>query len=301
MKNNSDRELTEELARRLRQKDEAYSALMALTKKLEVLNGRLAESEKVKSHFLSNIRNEINNPLTSVLTMCDFLISNPGLDQETLKSAVCTIHKEAFSLNFQLRNIFAAAELEAGESAVNISKTEIPSLVRGIADAFRHKALEKMVQVSIDIQERNGCFVFRADPEKLEWVVSNLLSNAIEYSPAGEVVEVKAWQDENVLYVSVADRGAGIDREDQEAIFERFRQLDTGLAKRHGGHGLGLSITKAALELLSGRITVSGKKGEGAVFTVSVPEANVQTDGGEVLSVDGNNFFFDENGAGERF
>lgn len=301
MKNNSDRELTEELARRLRQKDEAYSALMTLTKKLEVLNGRLAESEKVKSHFLSNIRNEINNPLTSVLTMCDFLISNPGLDQETLKSAVCTIHKEAFSLNFQLRNIFAAAELEAGESAVNISKTEIPSLIRGIAEAFRHKALEKMVQISIDIQERNGRFVFRADPEKLEWIVSNLLSNAIEYSPAGQVVEIKAWQDENALHVSVADRGAGIDPEDQEAIFERFRQLDAGLAKRHGGHGLGLSITKAALELLSGRITVSGKKGEGAVFTVSVPEANARDAGGEVLSVDGNNFFFDENGAGERF
>src|SRR4030067_641936 len=103
MKNCSDSDLVTELLHRLEIKDSAYRDLMVLTSKLEDLNKRLIESEKVKSHFLSNIKNEINNPLTSMLIICDLIISGDGMgSHEAGKSLVSTSYKGVFNLSFQL-------------------------------------------------------------------------------------------------------------------------------------------------------------------------------------------------------
>lgn len=301
MNNFSDEEIIRELMRRLMEKDRALHDLRVLTKKLEGLNAKLLESEKVKSHFLSNIRNEINNPLTSVLTMCEILNppANDGaaLDAETLRLAIDTIHRESFNLNFQLRNIFAAAELEAGEAQPRPSSVDIGSLLKSAADSFRQRAAEKNVSIRLDVSEELTGAPFRTDSEKLERIIANLLSNAIEFNSPGGSVEIRASREDGGLAVSVKDQGMGIGRSEQEAIFERFRQLETGSTKSHGGHGLGLSITKAALDMLGGSISVRSDKGEGAEFIVRLPEAEGTTD---AFSLDGNEFFF-EAGAGERF
>lgn len=295
-----DDEIINELMRRLKAKDKACHDLTAMTKKLAALNERLLESEKVKSHFLSNIRNEINNPLTSVLTMCELILSSDGpmeLDAETCRSLVGTIRKEAFSLNFQLRNIFAAAELEAGEGVLSISALDLATLMKSTVEAFRHRAAEKKINISTNLTDEVRNHFFRTDPEKLQCVLSNLLANAIEFSHEERPVTVKAWKDGGELKVSVTDYGIGIEERDQGAIFERFRQLETGSTKHHGGHGLGLSIIKSSLELLGGTISVVSRKGAGAVFTVTVPE--MAGEEASVFSVDGNEFFFGTDG--ERF
>ena len=291
MEHLSDKELLDVIRQRLEAKDRAYGDLRELTARLEDLNAKLVESERVKSSFLSNIRNEINNPLTAVLTMAEILASGDEVpDYGTLKTIAALIHKEAFSLNFQLRNIFAAAELEAGEATPSFSGADIDSIIKDVASSFRHRAQERNVAVDLDIPERFSLNPFRTDAEKAHRVVSNLLSNAIEFSPEGASVSLKAIEEDGCLCISVRDSGPGIDPERHETIFERFRQLDSGMAKKHLGHGLGLSIVKATVDLLGGRISVDSQCGKGALFTVLIPEADAAASAG-ALCTDGAEFF----------
>lgn len=293
-----DLELIEELRQRLEAKDRAYSELAAVTAKLEELNRKLVESEELKSSFLSNIRNEINNPLTSVLAMSELIISgDTALDEQTLKSIAGLIHKDAFSLNFQLRNVFAAAELEAGEAEPAFTNTDIESVLNDSISSLARNASEKSVKVALDISGELKSAPFRTDAEKLCRIFLNLLANAIEYSNEGGEVKASVWRDSDKLLLSVRDFGTGIDKKDHGVIFERFRQLESGATKRHAGHGLGLSIVKASVELLGGTISLESAPGKGALFTVALPEAEL-SGSGDFLS-EGTEFF--DSAESERF
>lgn len=296
MRKFSDEEIIKELQGRLHAKDEANQALTAMTRKLRALNDKLLESEKLKTHFLSNIRNEINNPLTSVLTSCEIILSEGGpTDYETLRSVIGMIHKESFNLNFQLCNIFFAAELEAGESAMSFSSVDMGSAIRSIVESFQQKAVDAGVQVLVDLSALDDDRAFRTDAGKLRCIVSNLLSNAIEFG-AGSPVEIKVWKTWTNLNISVKDRGPGIDVAEQGVIFERFKQLESGSTKAHGGHGLGLSVVRALLDAMGGSITLASGEGEGAEFKVSIPEC-VERETSAAFSSEGNDFFFE----GEKF
>lgn len=298
MKNLTDRELLEELTKRLDANDRAYHDLMAMTKKLEELNSKLVESEGLKSSFLSNIRNEINNPLTSVLAMSEIIISGTEMpDYATLKSIVAMIHKEAFCLNFQLRNIFAAAELEAGEATPSFSNADLDSVLRDSIASYSQRASEKELKIFFTVSPTLKDAPFRTDAEKVQRIFSNLISNAVEYSSTGGAVRASAEREGDHLRLAVEDEGAGIAEADHRRIFERFKQLEAGATKKHMGHGLGLSIVKATTELLGGTVTVRSSLGAGARFTVLIPEADASAVSG-VFSSDGTEFFEAE---GERF
>ncbi len=294
MRKFSDEDIIRELQGRLMAKDRANNALTVMTGRLRALNDRLIESEKLKTHFLSNIRNELNNPLASILTSCEIILSGDGrADPEVPGSVIEMIHKESFNLNFQLSNIFIAAELEAGESASSPTSVDIAALVRSTADSFRRKAVEAGVAIIVELDGING--FFRTDGGKIRCIIANLLSNAIEFG-AGKPVEIRACKTGASLSVSVKDRGPGIDACHHGAIFERFKQLDAGSAKAHAGHGLGLSVARALVEVLGGTIAVISGAGEGVEFSVSVPEAPA-IEQSAVFSSAGNDFFFE----GERF
>jgi signal transduction histidine kinase len=121
----------------------------------------------------------------------------------------------------------------------------------------------------------------------------NLLANAIEFSYDGQQVNINADMKDRQLNISVEDFGKGISKEDQNEIFDRFKQLEMGTRKSHRGHGLGLSITKALVELLDGNISFSSEPGKGCVFSTSIPEAAVEP-GMEAYSEEGNEFIFEE-------
>ncbi len=293
MKKLTDSELIEELDKRFKENEKAFNALKIMTKKLENLNAKLHDSETLKSSFLSNIKNEINNPLTSILLMSKELISGEPLDAETLSSVGRVIHSEAFSLNSQLRNIFAAAEFESGDATLCVSKTNINSLLNSTIESLQHKANRKAAKVNYTPAGGSESETsFNSDPDKLHLIIFNLLANAIEFSSEGGQVELMAWKQDGNLYISVKDHGAGIDRTDQDKIFDRFKQLDSGVTKNHLGHGLGLSIVKAAIDILNGTISVESEKEKGCAFTVSIPEGEVEPELG-IVSDDGNEFIFE--------
>lgn len=290
----SDDVLLEELKRRFLDNKKALYDLTKMNEKIEKLNVKLAEAERLKSDFLSNIRNEINNPLTSIMGLSRE-IASAKKDEQTKQLMAQSIYDEAFELDFQLRNIFIAAELEAGETQLNISRVDVAAFIKNLISVFSRKARKKNLTVAFaccgDQPEDRG-FQFNTDAEKLHRVLANLLANAIEFNKEGKTVHIEARKENGVLLISIADEGIGVPQQERERLFDRFHQIDRGSTKRHRGHGLGLSTTKALVAMLGGKVSVADADGGGCVFHVVVPEASGAGDS-VVLSEDGNEFLFE--------
>jgi signal transduction histidine kinase len=290
----TDEELIEELRNRFRMNREALEELQELNRELKIVNKKLEESENLKSHFISNITNEIINPFTSILGLAKHILSVKKEDWKTVISMVALIHSEAFNLDFQLRNIFVAAKIEAGEIYPEILNVDIKTLITNVLESFRFEGKKKGLELKFvfDIIPPIGrTFYFKTDPEKLRLILSNLLSNAIKFSFEKQEIEIKVWLEKDVLKTSVSDHGAGITEENQKKIFDRFKRLDSGINSINRGHGLGLSINKAILDLLNGSIDIQSEIGKGSKFTFIIPEAKSDIAG---FSTDGNEFLFDE-------
>ncbi len=287
----SDGQLVDELKRRFQENKRALYDLKIMTKKLNLLNKKLQESEALKSNFLSNIRNELNNPLASIVGLSAQLISGSSLDKKTILTNAELIYSEAFNLDFQLKNIFEAAEIEAGESSLDIANVDICEFIRNTIESFHYRTAEKNVSVSFHRECSGKKSLFRTDPAKLDLIVSNLLSNAIEFNRKKGRITIKAGIRNNKLTISVQDSGIGIRKSDQGIIFDRFKQLETGVTRRFRGHGLGLSVVKSAIEILRGSITVSSSKNKGSTFTITIPAAEMEE---KIFSAARNEYIFEE-------
>ncbi len=294
MSNLSDRQLLKELRVRLEASKKAQDELQTLSKDYQEVSRKLSESEALKSHFISNISNEIVNPFTSILGLSKAILSVEKNDWKKVVSMVALIHSEAFNLDFQLKNIFVAAKIEAGEVAPNITKVNIRSLIQNVIDSFN--IVSRKMGISIDLQFNvdygfGKNLYFKTDSEKLKLILSNLINNALKYSYKDSKVIIKVSIEDDILHVAVQDFGTGISEKNQKIIFERFKRLDSGINSINRGHGLGLSITKALLDVLDGDITIDSKKGEGSTFSISLPEAKNMIEG---FSGEGNDIFFDD-------
>jgi len=294
MSNLSDRQLLKELRVRLEASKKAQDELQALSKDYQEVSRKLSESEALKSHFISNISNEIVNPFTSILGLSKAILSVEKNDWKKVVSMVALIHSEAFNLDFQLKNIFVAAKIEAGEVAPNITKVNVRSLVQNVIDSFN--IVSRKMGIHIDLQYNvdygfGKNLYFKTDSEKLKLILSNLINNALKYSYKDSKVIISVSIEDDILQISVQDFGTGISEKNQKIIFERFKRLDSGINSINRGHGLGLSITKALLDVLDGDITIDSKKGEGSTFSISLPEAKNMVEG---FSGEGNDIFFDD-------
>jgi len=205
---------------------------------------------------------------------------------------VSMIYYEAFNLDFQLRNIFVAAKLEAGEIYPEVLNVDVRKLLESVIDAFKYELDKKKMKVefNFDLVPRKGnTYYFKTDPEKVKLIISNLLSNAVKYSYENSNIVLKVWDSDGNLFISVKDFGTGISEENQEIIFDRFKQLDSGINSVYRGHGLGLSINKALIDLLDGDLDIQTEKGKGSEFTISIPEMQNNISG---FAFDDNETFF---------
>jgi signal transduction histidine kinase len=288
MQDISDQQLLTELKKRFDRNQQVMQEQHELLNQLEKINARLIQSERIQSAFLSNIRNEINNPLTSIIGLSKDMTSSTAERERLVKNAQL-IFAESFVLQFQLQNIFVAAELEAGQLQPYVVNVNIKKLLDSALESFQHLIQRKNIKVNFDSPE----LIFKTDPEKLQITFANLLMNAIGHSPLGGEIKVLVYTDEGKhLVISVIDRGEGIAEDKLEEIFDRFVQLDTGTTKSHAGHGLGLSVVKSVTEFLGGSVDVKSKVDVGSSFIVRIPEMTGQ-DNPHSLSTDGNEFVFD--------
>lgn len=285
-----------ELRRQRRQLEESQKDLQnalndtrrANTKLIQV-NERLRQSEGLKSHFIANMRNEINDPLGAIMGLAAE-ICDPATPEDAGRSLASQIKEEAFHLEFELRNIFCAGELEAGEASPAITKVDVGSVLRDAENAFMGGVRSKGQTLRVQVPE--GCDPFPTDAGKLRIILANLLANAIEFTPRGGQIALRALQQPDQLVIEVEDQGLGLSESDRELIFERFRQLDVGPLRAHKGQGLGLSVVKALVELLEGHIEVESELGRGSKFICRLPLGNTAAEL-DTSSFDGNLFIFD--------
>lgn len=288
MKNLTNEELIEEIRRRFESNHNALNDMRALTQKLEVMNEKLQDSEALKSQFLSNIRNEINNPLTVIMGLAGQFFSG-ACDPDACKKTIRMIYSEAFNLDYQLQNIFMAAELEAGEAEPSYALVKIDSIVESCLDKLNYRIEDKAIKVTTAIPDD---LLFPTDAQKIEVILINLLGNAVEFTEGGGEIGLEIKEDKSGLSMAVWDNGRGINTQDQEIIFDRFRQLEAGSTKGHRGHGLGLSICWSLAELLDGTLDLNSKPGEGSRFVLTLPRPEEEI---VVHAMEGNFFLFDEN------
>lgn len=287
----SDKDLINELKRRFDENKQSLKQLKELNDKLKIVNKKLEESEALKSHFISNISNEIINPFTSIITLSKSILSVKKEDWKKVISMVALIHSEAFNLDFQLRNIFMAAKIEAGEMQPESVNTDLKAMIQTIIDSFRIEALKKEVIINFDYQNERESDHFKTDPEKLRIILTNILSNAVKFSYHKRNVDFtcRVLSDNTVL--TIKDYGTGISKENQKIIYDRFRRVDSGINSLNRGHGLGLSVSKALIDLLNGTIEIESEEEKGATFTLMIPELQVESAGS---SLSGDDFLFDD-------
>ncbi len=290
----NDQELIDELKQRFDSNKKALEEVQKLNDELQRVNKKLEESEAMKSHFISNITNEIINPFASILALSKNILSVKKENWKKVISMVSLIYSEAFNLDFQLRNIFVAAKIEAGEIFPEVLNVDVHQLIESVIESFKYETKKKKVQIDLDfaIEKTNDKpFFFKTDPEKLKLILANLISNAVKYSYEDSRVMVKVWIQDGQLAASVQDFGTGISEENQKIIFDRFKRLDSGINSLHRGHGLGLSINKALLDVLNGEIEIQSQKEKGSTFTITLPETEADIKG---FAFNGNDMFFED-------
>ncbi len=263
----SDEELIAALRERFDLQRRVINELRELTEKLEETNNRLQESEALKGHFLSNIRNEINNPLATIMGFAyQLMAGNSDPHQASLNGRL--IYDEAFELHFQLENVFTAAGLEAGQEMPHLVETDVAVILPEVLASLEHRRFAKELELRGDFSRS---MPFTVDPRFLQLMLRNLVANAMEFSPQGGIVTITQFIDDSLLKIAIRDDGPGIDSTNHETVFDRFRQLDQGPCKSHRGLGLGLSICRALAELSGGEVCVDSSLGAGSTFTLTLP------------------------------
>jgi signal transduction histidine kinase len=289
----SNDEILNEIKKRLLINEVHHQQIQDLTLVVNELSRKLNESESLKTHFISNIGNELMNPFTSVLALSENILDVEKENWKKVIHMVSLIHTEVFNLDFQLKNIFMAARLEAGNVIPEISMISIDQLINNIINTFRYEARRKKLQIEYQSKNMsiNSEIYFNSDAQKIHLIICNLLSNAIKFSHNEGKVQLKAVKDGRNLTIQVRDYGQGISKANEQIIYDRFKRIDSGINSINRGHGLGLSIIKAIVDILSGKIHFQSEVGKGTTFHLNLTESNEETTG---ISTDADELFFKE-------
>lgn len=262
---NSD--LLKEIERRFSQRDNTIHELKIMMKKMEEINKRLLDAEENRSKFISIIRNEFNNPLATMLSLSKKLITGKHVDIELIGDS---LYEEVLNLSFQIANIIDVAEIEAGTLEKEISKIDFKEIVNEIKDALRYLIKDKNINFNINISCQEDPIY--QDRSKIYSILINLISNAISFSPKASSVELNIIEEMDDVKIIVKDYGEGISEDNQKLIYERFRQVHTGMNREHRGQGLGMGIVRDFIEFLDGNYKLESKEGEFTIFEFNLPK-----------------------------
>jgi two-component system, NarL family, sensor histidine kinase BarA len=243
-------------------------------------NMRLYEMNRLKSDFLATVSHELRTPLNSILGFSDVLSGVRALDEKQLRY-VGNIQRSGRMLLEMINDILDLAKVESGKMEIRLSDFKIGSLIATQCEMARPLAEKKNIDLDCDAPATLP--PLRQDQAKVQQILNNLLSNAIKFTPEGGRIFVSAERDVAVeggpgdLRLKVMDTGIGISPDEQQLVFEKFRQGSAGLpdgdamTREHSGTGLGLSIVRELCRLLGGDVSLESELGKGSTFTVRLP------------------------------
>ncbi len=257
---------------------QSQEKLQTINKSLDTKLGELAEANvalheanKIKSEFLANVSHELRTPLNSIIGFAELLESSKFVkDDAKAARYLANILTSARSLLMIINELLDLAKIEAGKMSIRIEKLVVADLCENLYHLTKPLADQKHLQVKLSLED--DVPVMETDAGKVQQILYNLLSNAIKFTPdGGEItITVQTVPPEHVR-VSVTDTGPGIAEDQQEAIFEQFRQIDGSESREHAGAGLGLAIARELTTMLGGTIGVASKLGQGATFSIALP------------------------------
>jgi len=236
---------------------------------IEDKSRQLEAASQHKSEFLANMSHELRTPLNAIIGFSEVLSEKMfGELNEKQEEYSKDIHASGQHLLSLINDILDLSKIEAGRMELELTEFDLPMAIDGAAMLVRERAGRRNIVLHTEMDPQLG--QIQADERKVRQVVLNLLANAIKFTPEGGRIEVGAVPKDGFVEVSVSDTGIGIAPEDQEKVFEEFRQVGTA-AKKVEGTGLGLTLCRKFVELHGGKIWVKSQLGAGSTFTFTIP------------------------------
>ena len=240
-----------------------------LFREVEEKSRALETASRHKSEFLANMSHELRTPLNAIIGFSEVLSERLfGEINEKQAEYIGDILQSGQHLLSLINDILDLSKIEAGRMELELSDFDLPSSIENTLTLVRERAVRRGIELGRTVDERLG--MVHADERKVKQVLLNLLSNALKFTPEGGRIDVRAAVCDGTAEISVTDTGVGIAPEDQETVFEEFRQVGTA-AKKVEGTGLGLAISRRFIELHGGRIWVESQVGKGSTFAFTLP------------------------------
>lgn len=262
---------------------EELKAIMVSKNLLETINEKLVEEKErseqlamARDEFLSSMSHEIRTPLNGILGFTDLLIKNSSLDDDS-KKQLEYIKVSGDILLVIINDILDLAKIESGQISLYVKPFNLSKLTQLIYDTFSTKTQEKGIDFKIEIDKRVPA-ILNGDSIRVSQILFNLISNAVKFTPTKGKIRVKIKFDKeeigfHCIKVSVKDSGIGIPSDKIDTIFDPFIQVSNDTARKYGGTGLGLTITKKIIDIMNGEIKVKSKLDVGTKFIVNLPFA----------------------------
>lgn len=234
----------------------------------------LRQSERLRRELTANVSHELRTPLTSIKGFAETLLGGAMADEETRRRFLTIIDNEADRLVKLVDDLMDLSRLESKRVALELTAVDVGALVSQTVDKLRPLA----ETARLDLRENSPRgIVVSADADRLEQVVTNLIDNALKYTPAGGRISVAVHARNGEVELSVSDTGRGIPADDLPHVFERFYRSDRSRTRVSGGTGLGLAIAKHIVEAHGGHISVRSRLDEGTTFVVTLPKNGWKT------------------------
>jgi signal transduction histidine kinase/HAMP domain-containing protein/putative methionine-R-sulfoxide reductase with GAF domain len=252
--------------------DQAVIAIQnaRLFREIEDKSRQLEVANKHKSEFLANMSHELRTPLNAIIGFSEVLLEKMfGEINPKQQDYLSDIHSSGRHLLALINDILDLSKIEAGRMELEPSDFDVPTALQNAMTLVRERAQRHGIALSLQIDP--AVRELRADERKFKQILVNLLSNAVKFTPDGGRVALRARPVESGLEISVSDTGIGIAPEDQEKVFEEFRQVGGDYKTKQEGTGLGLALARRFVELHGGVIGVQSELGKGATFTFTIP------------------------------
>ena len=230
---------------------------------------RLKQLENTRQEFVANVSHELRTPLSMIKGYVETLINGAKDDPNVATRFLRTIEKHADRLTYLIEDLLTISRLESGQIVLNIQRVELRSVAEDVMDDLQSRAGDKKVNLENQVPDD---VVVRADADRVQQVIFNLVDNAIKYGrPEGRVWINARLADGQFAEVSVRDNGPGIPRDSIDRVFERFYRADKARSREQGGTGLGLSIVKHIVQSHGGEVRVESELGQGTTFFFTLP------------------------------
>ncbi len=251
------------------------------------------ESERLKTAFLANMSHEIRTPMNSIIGFVD-LLQDKEISGDRHDVFLSAIRKGSERLLHTINDIIEISRIESGIVSMTLTPISLNKTLENIVEIFHAEILNKELQIRLINDVPKELDYIQTDINKLESILSNLIKNAIKFTPFGSIEIGCSVKDSKVKFY-VKDTGVGIHKENMEALFNRFVQVDDHMTKVYDGSGLGLAISKAYCTMLGGDISVKSTKGEGSKFTFTINHVMVESEDKDQQNVSSNETLFRDN------